>query len=120
MNAWEGVALRLKITSRKKILFFVPYLYLFGAYLRLRRRRTAGTALVGWTGLGAVALSIGLSFVPPAVGHPLVFEVNGPELRLTVPRAALAGIDQHARAKCHDQGNKCLGANVQVSPGLRL
>jgi len=64
------------LTSTTVILFFVPYLYLFGAYLRLRRRRSTRTALVGWTGLAAVALSIGLSLVPPAVGHPLVFEVK--------------------------------------------
>ncbi len=64
------------LTSTTVILFFVPYLYLFGAYLRLRRRRSTRTAFVGWTGLAAVALSIGLSLVPPAVGHPLVFELK--------------------------------------------
>ncbi len=64
------------LTSTTVILFFMPYLYLFGAYLRLRRGRSPRTALVGWTGLAAVVLSIGLSLVPPAVGHPLVFEVK--------------------------------------------
>jgi hypothetical protein len=58
------------------VLYFIPYLYLFAAYLRLRRRRTPGTTLTGWLGLAAVALSICLSLVPPAVGHPLVFEVK--------------------------------------------
>ena len=64
------------LTSTTIVLYFVPYLYLFGAYLRLRRRRTLGTATAGWVGLAAVALSIALSLVPPAVGHPLVFEVK--------------------------------------------
>jgi hypothetical protein len=64
------------LTSTTIILFFVPYLYLFGAYLRLRRGRTLGTAAAGWLGIAAVALSIALSLVPPAVGHPLVFELK--------------------------------------------
>jgi len=58
------------------VLFFIPYLYLFGAYLRLRRRRTLWTAATGWLGMAAVALSIALCFVPPAVGHPWVFEAK--------------------------------------------
>ncbi len=64
------------LTSTTIILYFVPYLYLFGSYLRLRRRRTFVTAVIGWLGFGAVALSIALSLVPPAVGHPLVFEAK--------------------------------------------
>ena len=64
------------LTSTTIVLYFVPYLYLFGAYLRLRRQRTLGTATAGWLGLSAVALSIALSLVPPAVAHPLVFEVK--------------------------------------------
>lgn len=59
------------------VLFFLPYLYLFAAYLRLRRQRTAGTAATGWVGLGAVALSIVLAFVPAAdVVNPVVFEAK--------------------------------------------
>ena len=64
------------LTSATIVLYFIPYLYLFGAYLRLRRVRTQRTAVAGWLGLGAVALSIGLSLVPPAVEHPLVFEAK--------------------------------------------
>jgi amino acid transporter len=64
------------LTSTTIILFFVPYLYIFAAYLRLRRERTVRTAVVGWVGLAAVALSIALSLVPPAVGHPWVFEAK--------------------------------------------
>jgi hypothetical protein len=30
----------------------------------------------GWTGLAAVALSIALSFIPPAVGSPVAFELK--------------------------------------------
>ena len=64
------------LTSTTIVLFFIPYLYLFGAYLRLRRRRTLGSGVVGWVGFAAVVLSIALSLVPPAVSHPLVFEVK--------------------------------------------
>jgi len=64
------------LTSTTIILFFVPYLYIFAAYLRLRRERTTWTAVVGWVGVAAVALSIGLSLVPPAVEHPWVFEAK--------------------------------------------
>ena len=64
------------LTSTTIILFFVPYLYIFAAYLRLRRQRTVRTAFIGWVGMGAVALSIGLSLVPPAVEHPWVFEAK--------------------------------------------
>jgi amino acid transporter len=64
------------LTSTTIVLYFVPYLYLFAAYLRLRRRRTLAGAVTGWVGFGAVALSIGLSLVPPAVGNPWVFEAK--------------------------------------------
>ena len=64
------------LTSTTIILYFIPYLYMFAAYLRLRRSRTLLTGLTGWLGLGAVALSIGLSLVPPAVGNPAIFEVK--------------------------------------------
>lgn len=56
----------LLLTQTTLILFFIPYLYIFAAYLRLRRRRTAGTALTGWLGFGAVLFSIVLGFVPPS------------------------------------------------------
>jgi amino acid transporter len=64
------------LSSATVILYFVPYLYLFAAYLRLRRQRTPRSALTGWLGLGAVVLSIGVSLIPPAVESPLAFEAN--------------------------------------------
>ena len=64
------------LTSTTIILFFVPYLYIFAAYLRLRRQRTTRTAVTGWVGMAAVVLSIALSLVPPAVEHPWVFEAK--------------------------------------------
>ena len=64
------------LTSTTIILFFVPYLYIFAAYLRLRRQRTVRTAVIGWVGMASVALSIALSLVPPAVERPWVFEVK--------------------------------------------
>lgn len=58
------------------ILYYIPYLYLFASYLRLRRTPGVRTAYVGWAGLSAVAVSMGLALVPPDVGSPLVFEVK--------------------------------------------
>jgi amino acid transporter len=64
------------LTSTTIILFFIPYLYIFASYLRLRRDRSLVSALSGWVGLGAVLLSIGVSLVPPAVEKPLGFELK--------------------------------------------
>lgn len=67
----------LVLTQTTLVLFFIPYLYIFAAYLRLRRERTAGTALVGLAGLAAVAFSIVLGFVPPAdEPHPALHEAK--------------------------------------------
>jgi amino acid transporter len=46
------------------VLFFIPYLYMFAAYLRLRRRRGLGSLAAGVVGFAAVVLSIVLSFIP--------------------------------------------------------
>ena len=64
------------LTSTTIILFFIPYLYIFAAYLKLRRDRGVAGLLVGWVGTGAVLLSIGVSLVPPAVERPLAFELK--------------------------------------------
>ncbi|HEX4561016.1 MAG TPA: APC family permease [Gemmatimonadales bacterium] len=64
------------LTSTTIILFFIPYLYIFAAYLRLRRDRGVVGLLAGWVGMVAVLLSIGVSLVPPAVGSPLGFEIK--------------------------------------------
>src|SRR5438309_1331391 len=56
----------LVLTQTTLILFFIPYLYLFLAYLRLRRQRTVTTALAGLVGSAAVLFSIVLGFVTPA------------------------------------------------------
>jgi amino acid transporter len=67
----------LVLTQTTLILFFIPYLYLFLAYLRLRRVRTAGTALMGAVGFAAVLFSIVLGFVPPAdEAHPWLYEAK--------------------------------------------
>ncbi len=67
----------LVLTQTTVILFFIPYIYLFAAYVRLRRRRTVGTAGVGLVGLAAVVFSIVLGFVPPAdEAHPLLYEAK--------------------------------------------
>ncbi|MGH7538228.1 MAG: APC family permease [Gemmatimonadales bacterium] len=67
----------LLLTQATLILFFIPYLYVFAAYLRLRRARTPSTALAGCAGFVAVAFSIVLGFVPPAdEAHPLLYELK--------------------------------------------
>jgi amino acid transporter len=67
----------LVLTQTTIVLFFIPYLYLFLAYLRLRRHRSAGTAVVGVVGSAAVLLSIVLGFVPPAdEAHPWLYEAK--------------------------------------------
>lgn len=58
------------------VLYFIPYLYLFASYLRLRRVRTWRTAVTGWVGFGAVVLSIALALVPPGVAAPWVFRAK--------------------------------------------
>jgi amino acid transporter len=65
----------LLLTQTTLILFFLPYVYIFIVYLKLRRQRTRGTLLLGLLGLAAVLLSIGLGFVPPADEvHPFLYE----------------------------------------------
>jgi amino acid transporter len=59
------------------VLFFIPYLYLFAAYLKLRRHRTAWSLWSGVIGFAAVVLSIVLSFIPGAdIKNPVAFEVK--------------------------------------------
>ncbi|HEX9704244.1 MAG TPA: APC family permease [Gemmatimonadales bacterium] len=64
------------LQSATVILYFVPYLYLFAAYLRLRRARTWRTAVTGWAGFGAVVFSIGVSLIPPGVESRWAFELK--------------------------------------------
>lgn len=64
------------LTDTTIVLYFIPYLYLFATYLRLRRARTWRTAVTGWVGLAAVALSIGLALVPPSVAAPWLFRAK--------------------------------------------
>jgi glutamate:GABA antiporter len=64
------------LTDTTIVLYFIPYLYLFASYLRLRRARTWRTAVTGWVGLAAVALSIGLALVPPGVAAPWLFRAK--------------------------------------------
>lgn len=67
----------LLLTQTTLILFFLPYLYIFAAYLQLRRTRTAGTLLMGLLGLASVGFSIVLGFVPPSdEAHPVVYELK--------------------------------------------
>src|SRR5438876_249418 len=67
----------LVLTQTTLVLFFIPYLYLFAAYLRLRRSRTAATGLIGLVGLAAVGFSILLGFVPPGDdGRPWMYEAK--------------------------------------------
>ena len=64
------------LTQMTVVLFFIPYLFMFAAYLKLRRQRTPGTALTGWSGLFAVAFGIVLAFVPPQGDNALLYELK--------------------------------------------
>ena len=67
----------LVLTQTTLVLFFIPYLYLFFAYLRLRRERNVATALAGLVGSAAVLFSIVLGFVPPAdEASPWLYEAK--------------------------------------------
>jgi amino acid transporter len=63
------------LTQTTVVLFFIPYLFMFAAYLKLRRQRTPATTLAGWSGIASVALAIVLAFVPPA-DDPLGYELK--------------------------------------------
>jgi len=59
------------------VLFFIPYLYMFAAYLRLRRRRGLASLTAGSFGFAAVVLSITLSFVPASdIQNKFAFEAK--------------------------------------------
>jgi amino acid transporter len=58
------------------VLYFIPYLYLFASYIRLRRERTARTWTVGWVGLSAVVVSIALALMPAGVENATVFRLK--------------------------------------------
>src|SRR2546425_10697766 len=64
-------------TTLFRSLFSIPYLYLFAAYLRLRRARPPATGLIGLVGLAAVGFSIFLGFVPPGEeARPWMYEAK--------------------------------------------
>src|SRR2546428_13207103 len=84
----------LVLTQTTLILFFIPYLYLFLAYLRLRRQRTVPTALAGLVGSAAVVFSIVLGFVTPAdETHPWLYQakVVGGVVGFMLPGVLIAG-----------------------------
>ena len=66
----------LVLTQTTLILFFIPYLYMFGAYLRLRRQRGWRTLLTGWSGLASVGFAIVLGFVAPEGENGVVYELK--------------------------------------------
>jgi amino acid transporter len=63
------------------LVYFVPYLYVFAAFIKLRRLETAtpigGMWVISGCGLAATLISIGLVFVPPfGTENWLNYEVN--------------------------------------------
>jgi glutamate:GABA antiporter len=66
----------LVLTQTTLILFFIPYIYMFAAFLRLRRERSLRTAAAGWSGILSVAFAIVLGFVPPAGENAMAYEVK--------------------------------------------
>jgi amino acid transporter len=55
------------------LIYFVPYLYLFAAQVRLLPDAPRWAAFLGF---GATALSLALTFVPPPGANALTYEVN--------------------------------------------
>ena len=70
------------------LIYFVPYLYLFAALIRLRRTSPpthdgvmipggmSGAITVAGVGLVATVIAIGLTFVPPPGSHVVTYEAN--------------------------------------------
>jgi glutamate:GABA antiporter len=54
------------------LIYFVPYLYLFAAQVRLL---PDSPKAIAWMGFAATAVSLALTFVPPPGSNPLTFEV---------------------------------------------
>ncbi len=82
------------------LIYFVPYLYLFGALIRLRRETGAravgeirvpggrvGVWAIAATGFIATAIALGLTFVPPPGANAVTFEAN-----LIVQAAVMIGV----------------------------
>jgi len=55
------------------LIYFVPYLYLFAAQVRLLPEAPRWAAVLGFT---ATAISLALTFVPPPGSNALTYEVN--------------------------------------------
>ena len=55
------------------LIYFIPYLYLFAAQMRLLPDSPKSLACLGFA---ATAISLALTFVPPPGANPLTYEVN--------------------------------------------
>jgi amino acid transporter len=66
------------------LIYFVPYLYLFAAQVRLLPESPQAIA---WMGFAATAVSLALTFLPPPGSNVLTFEVN-----LVVQAAIMLGV----------------------------
>jgi amino acid transporter len=66
------------------LIYFVPYLYLFAAQVRLL---PDSPKLVAWMGFAATAAALALTFLPPPGSNILTFEVN-----LIVQAALILGV----------------------------
>lgn len=66
------------------LIYFVPYLYLFAAQVRLLPQAPRWAAIVGFA---ATAISLALTFVPPPGSNALTYEVN-----LIVQAAVMLGV----------------------------
>jgi amino acid transporter len=66
------------------LIYFVPYLYLFAAQVRLL---PASPQSIAWLGFAATAVSLALTFLPPPGSNVMTFEVN-----LIVQAAIMIGV----------------------------
>ena len=66
------------------LIYFIPYLYLFAAQVRLLPESPRSLAALGFA---ATAISLALTFVPPPGSNTLTYEVN-----LIVQAAIMLGL----------------------------
>ena len=83
------------LVAMSVLFYFIPYLFMFGAMIRLR-----GTLILGLMGLATTAMAIALSFVPTeqnVVGWLFELKVAGSTAIMLVVGAAIYLLSSHRR-----------------------
>ena len=85
------------------LIYFVPYLYLFAAQIRLLPDAPRWSALLGFA---ATAVSLGLTFVPPPGSSTLNYEVN-----LIAQAALMLGAGFMLKAFARSESSRPVGSS---------